>query len=57
MIKNRTRVGNLIIITANTNTSVYKLREWNMLYMHARPLFEGSQAECKEFAKYHEGLW
>lgn len=53
----RERKGSLILISNTVYTSVYKLRDWNLNYIHANPLFEGSVAECEEFAKYHEGLW
>ena len=55
-ITKRKRVASLIIITADTSR-VFSLRDWNLNYINAKPLYSGSYPECKEFAKYHEGIF
>lgn len=56
-ILHRTRVQGVIIIEMREASFVYSLRDWNMNYKKAVPLFRGTPEQCSVFAKYHENAW
>ena len=53
----RERIQSLIVIETIGEAYVFSLRDWNLNFIKAKPLFKGNLAECKEFAKYHEAIW